>query len=164
MSAQTLGVALTEQSSTPLFPLGQVYTDEYGRRYIYGIANGAVTAGYWCDMATDGTYDMTHTTTARCGTEGTNWKQLSVACTSFTDNYYGWFWIGPGFFEAVIENNFAAADTIFSTANAGLPGTDSSSVILDTVKNIDTGVTATRVTVYACGNLTAGLIAAHDGD
>jgi hypothetical protein len=157
-----IGPLLEEQSSTPLCPVGQVFTDEFGRQFQYCQANGAVTAGYWCDITTDGTFDATHTTTTRCGTPGTNWKCLGVACTTFTDNYYGWFWIGFGTFEAVIENSFAAGDVLYTTANAGLPGTDSSSFQIDGVKTIDAGVTATRVTVWAAGRLTAGVAEAAD--
>jgi hypothetical protein len=162
MSAQLAAVDLLVQSSTPLFKLGTLYHDEYGRQFTYGIANSTVTAGYWCDMTTDGTYDFTHTTTTRCGTPGTHWKLLGVACMDFTNNYYGWYWTGYGTFEAVIENNFAAGDVLYTTGNAGLPGTDSSSFQIDGVKTIDAGVTATRVTVWAAGRLTAGVAEAAD--
>jgi len=162
MSYQLKGFDPSTQSATPLFPLGSVTFDEQGRRWIYGRANGALTAGYWCDMTTDGTYDFTHTTTTRCGTPGTNWKLLGIPHIAYTDNYYGWFFTGFGTFEAVIENNYAAGDVLYTTANAGLPGTDSSSFQIDGVKTIDAGVTATRVTIWAAGILTAGVAEAAD--
>lgn len=162
MSSQLAAVDISSQSSSPLFPLGTVHHDQYGRRFIYGIANGALTAGQWMDMTTDGTYDFTATTTTRCGTPGTHWKILGVPNIDMTNNYYGWFWQGFGTFECVIENNFAAADILYTTANAGLPGSDSSSFQIDGVKTIDAGVTATRVTVWAAGLLTAGVAECAD--
>ena len=154
-------VKLTEQSSTPLFKPGDVYTDSKGRQFIYGSYNGTTTAGRF-SIQTEETYDFTPMTTTLCGTPGTHWKNLGVACCDGTDNYYGWFWIGYGEFECIIEDKFAAADVIYTTANAGIPGTNSSSMILDGFKTLDKGVTAKRVTCIASGRLTAGLIAAHD--
>jgi len=113
-------------------------------------------------MATDASYDFTPNTTTLTGTPGSHWKLLGVPDVDMTDNYYGWFWIGYGTYECVIENSFAAADIIYTTANAGLPGTNSSSFILDGFKTIDAGVTTTRVTCWAAGRLTAGLIACAD--
>ena len=157
-----VGVDILSQSSTPLFPLGQEYIDEQGRRFIYGQADGAQTAGRWAIQSVDGKFDMTPMTTALVGTPGSNWKHGAVACLDMTDNYYGWFWIGFGTFEAIIENSFAAADVIYTTANAGIPGTNSSSHIIDGVKSVDAGVTATRVTVFAAGRITYGMTACHD--
>ena len=162
MGQSKIAVDIDTQSSVPLFEVGELYKDEYGREFVYGRANGALTAGHMCDMATDGTYDFTATTTARCGTPGTNWKLLGVPNIDMTDNYYGWFWVGFGTFECVIENSFAAADVIYTTANAGIPGTDSSSHQLDGFKTIDAGVTATRVTCWAAGRLTAGVAECAD--
>lgn len=162
MTRQLVAVDISSESATMLCDLGTIHEDEFGRKFIYGRANGALTAGHMCDMTTDGTYDFTATTTTRCGTPGTNWKLLGVPNIGMTDNYYGWFWIGYGEFECVIENSFAAADVIYTTANAGIPGTDSASFQLDGFKTIDAGVTATRVTCYAAGRLTAGVAEAAD--
>ena len=157
-----IGVDLLTESSTPLFPVGQVYIDEYGRQFLYGKAKGALTAGRWNLQATDGTYDMEPVTTTLVATPGSNWFFGSVACHDMTDDYYGWFWIGFGTFEAIIENNYAAGDVIYTTANAGIPGTNSSSATLDGVKTIDAGATSTRVTVFAAGRITYGLTAVMD--
>ena len=158
---QTIGVNLNVQTVTPVAKLGQAHRDEYGRLYLYGQANGALTAGRW-NIITNETFDMTPMTTALCGTPGTNFKRLSIANMDMTDNYYGWFFAGFGEFEAIIENGFAATDVLYTTANAGIPGTNSSSFVLDGVKTIDAGVTGTRVTIFAAGLLTAGVIMAHD--
>ena len=153
-------VNLTEQSATPLAQLGDEYVDSQGRHFVYGQSNGAQSAGGWASYVV-GAWDMTPLVTA--GTEATNWYTIAVACAAMTDNYYGWFWVGPGTFEAIIENNFAAADKIYTTANAGIPGTDSSSTILDCVKSLDAGVTATRVTVVSGKYpMTTGAVAAGD--
>lgn len=162
MSKQNVAFDPEIQSVTPLHEVGEVHIDKYGRQWIYGRANGAITAGYWCDQALDGTYDMTHTTTARCGTPGTDLALLAVANIAMTDNYYGWFWIGFGTFEAVLENSYAAGSQIYTTSNAGIPGTNSSSFVLDGVRSVDAGVTATRVTVWAAGRLVAGVVEAAD--
>lgn len=156
---------ITEVRTTaqgPQHPLGQVITDEQGRRYMYCLANGATTAGRFSWIPTDATYDAAPMTTTLVGTPGTHWKQLGVACATIADNGYGWFWIGPGFFECIIEDSFAAADVIYTTANAGIPGTNSSSHILDGFKTIDAGATGTRVTCYCSGNLTAGVSMCSD--
>jgi hypothetical protein len=162
MSKQTVAFDPKIQSIVPLAPIGQVHIDEFGRRFLYGRADGALTAGRMHHMATDASYDFTPNTTTLTGTPGTHWKLLGVPDIDMTDNYYGWFWIGYGTFECVIENNFAAADVIYTTASAGLPGTNSSSHILDGFKTIDAGVTSTRVTCWAAGRLSAGVSMCSD--
>jgi len=155
-------VKLTEQSSTPLFPLGSVYKDALGCTYVYAQAHAAAEAGSFLILPNAGTYHAIDMTTSDVGTPGTNWKALGVACCDLTADYYGWLWTGNGYFECIIENNFAAADVIYTTATGGIPGTNSSSHILDGFKTIDAGVTETRVTCFAVGRLTAGMIACCD--
>lgn len=162
MGAQLNMVNLTEDHTTPQFNLGTVHIDEQGRHFMYGKYNGAHTAGRWSIMPVDETYDFVPMTTALVGTAGSDWKPGGVACCDGADNSYGWFWIGYGFFEAIVENSYAANDVIYTTANAGIPGTNSSSHILDGVITVDAGVTGTRVTVYAAGRITYGLTANHD--
>lgn len=154
-------VDLTVQSVTPLAKPGTIYEDSKGRKYIYGSYNGTHTAGRF-SIQTEETYDFTPMTTALVGTPGIHWKNLGVACCAGTDNYYGWFWIGYGEFECVMENSFAAGDVVYTTATAGIPGTDSSSFQLDGFKSLDAGVTSTRVTCVAAGRLTAGVAEAAD--
>lgn len=162
MGKQVIGFDPDANDSSPKFELGTIHEDEQGRQYVYAQAHATTTAGYFYILPDAGTYHVVALTTSATGTPGTNWKNICVACAAITTDYYGWFWIGPGFFECVIEDSFAAADVIYTTANAGLPGTNSSSHILDGFKTIDAGASATRVTCFAAGRLTAGKIACHD--
>ena len=161
MSFQSPFFAPTLQHATPQTALGSYHIDELGKHYQYGQYSGTHTAGRF-SILTQETFVFTPMTTALVGTPGTNWKNLGVACRSGTASYYGWFWIGFGEFECIIENAFAAADVVYTTANAGIPGTNSSSAVLDAFKSIDAGVTSTRVTCMAAGRLTAGFVMAHD--
>jgi len=147
MGQQILPGELTSQSSTPLFEVGTEYIDEFGRHYVYGTYNGTTSAG-GISHYVPGTWDFTPTTTTLGGTEGTNWKTVGWACCDGTDNYYGWFFVGPGHFEALVANAFAAAEEIYTTAAAGIIGADSSSLKVDCAKNVDKGVTSTRVTIF----------------
>lgn len=160
--AQIVSADLLGQSKTPLFVPGDVYTAPTGERYVYGQYNGSHTAGRFSIQSDDAAYDFTPMTTTLVGTPGTHWKNLGVPCCDGTDNYYGWFWIGFGYFKCVIENSFAAADIVYTTANAGLPGTNSSSFALDGFKSLAAGVTSTRVACVCAGRLTAGVTSAHD--
>lgn len=162
MSSQSNAVNLSANDSVAQRPVGQTYTDEMGRLFQYCKANGAITAGRWEIISTDGLYTATPATTALCGTPGTHWKEIGVACASLTDAYFGWFWRGYGAYTAIIENGFAATDVLYTTANAGIPGTNSSSFVFDGVKTIAAGVTSTLVSVYAAGRITAGVTMAHD--
>lgn len=158
---QSLGVILTEQNATPKHNVGDVHFDEKGRRYVYGSANGATDAGALCAYV-PGTFDFTEKATTG-GTPGTNWFTVGWACAAMTDNYYGWYFTGGGDFEALVENSFAAADLIYTTSTAGVIGTNSSSFVVEGVKNVDTGATDTRVTIFALNPITTiGLIAASD--
>lgn len=151
------------ESAVPLAVLGQVHFDEYGRRWVYGRDSGSgTTAGYLNDMSTDGNYTFTSTTTTRCGTPGSNWKLCGVPDRNVTASYYAWYWIGYGTFEVVLANSYSAADVVYTTASGGIGGSNSSSHIFDGLKNIDAGVTATRVTVWCANRLTAGLTACAD--
>jgi hypothetical protein len=162
MSTQLDSVDLAANDQVAKRPVGQTYTDEMGRVFQYCYANGATTKGRWSIIATDATYYAAPMTTTLCGTPGTHWKEIGVACADLTTTYYGWFWRGCGDWECIIEASFAAGDTLYTTANAGIPGTNSSSFALDGVKTIDAGVASTLVTVHAAGRITAGVCQAHD--
>lgn len=171
MGQKLIGVDLASQSATPLFALGTIHEDEFGRRFMYGKAQGAQTAGRWAiqaladddpESAVAEAYEFTPMTTALVGTPGTNWKAGGVACCDVTDNYFAWFWIGYGIYTAIIENSFAAGEIIYSTANAGIPGTNSSSVAIDGVKTLAAGATGVRKAVFAAGRITYGLTSVHD--
>ena len=162
MSSQLTALDLGSQSVTPLAQLGAVHVDPQGREWQYCQANGAVAAGYLAWITTTGTFDATAVDTTAAGTAGTNWKNLGAPDLAVTDNYYAWFWIGPGTFELVVGNTFAAGDVVYTTAVAGICGADDTSFQIEGLKTIDAGVTATRVTVWAATRLTVGVVEAHD--
>lgn len=155
MSGQLVGVALSEQSATQLFPLGALHIDEQGRFWEYCQINGALAAGYTA-LIPNGN-DAAPLTTTNAGSVG---QKVGIADRAFTDNYFGWLFRGNGDFEAVIANAHSAGALLTSTANAGIPG--AGGVALDGLRAIDAGVTATRVTVHAPGLLTVGVAAASD--
>ena len=77
-----------------------------------------------------------------------------------TDNYYGWFWCGYGEFEVVVVNGVTALSPLTTTATAGEVGTGGT--LIDGFINVDAGVTSTRVTCIAFGELTVAVTAAFD--
>lgn len=162
MSKQLTASETGIQSDVALFPIGQVGFDVYGREWMYCKSEGGSTAGYLCTITTDGAYDATSATTTTCGTAGTNWVLLGAPDIDMTDEYYGWYWIGNGTFELVVENGFAAGDVVYTTAAAGICGADDTSFQIEGLKTIDEGVTATRVTVWAADRLHVGVVEAAD--
>lgn len=152
------------QTATPEAVLGQVHIDEYGRRWIYGRDSGSgTTAGYVNYMTTAGSYTFASATVATVGTAGSDWKFLGVPNINVTASYYTWYWIGYGTFEVVVINGVTAADKLYIGDTAGQVGaTDTGHQPMDGVKLIDTGVTNTRVTIWAANRLTAGMIACAD--
>lgn len=158
MGAQVTGFDPNFQSAAPaLFRVGQVHWDELGRKWRYGQANGALTAGTTCQFSKDGTFDATPMTTTTLNSQV---QRLCAPNIDMTDNYFGWFFCGYGDFELIIANAIGANSVITSTATAGKPG--SGGTPLDGFENIDAGVTDTRVTCTVYGEFTAGLIAAYD--
>lgn len=86
---------ITAATAAPEFRLGTVagYDDpDNGRKeYIYGRANGAITAaGYACVMATGFDFLMASTTTTAPGQQGPG-SLVGVAMAALADNQYGWF-------------------------------------------------------------------------
>jgi len=140
--------------------LGQKHIDQLGRVWIYGQANGAFDAGDVGQMSEDGTYDFTPMTTSTLNSIA---RQLGVPDIALTDNQYAWFFIGgigTVDFEIICANGLSANSILTSTATAGELG--SGGTPIDGARNIDAGVTNTRVTVKVFGNLTAGVTAAYD--
>ncbi len=157
MSKQTVGVDINLQTADPVFKLGQVHFDEYGRKFRYGQANGAQTAGEVSQFTRDGTWDATPMTTT---TQDSKLWHLGVPNINMTDNYYGWFWCGYGEFEVVVVNGVTALSPLTTTATAGEVGTGGT--LIDGFINVDAGVTSTRVTCIAFGELTVAVTAAFD--
>jgi len=131
---------LTVNEENPSETVGAVFTGSDGV-YQYQRANGAVTAGAACII--DEVGDATPATTALSGSLPC---AIGVACADLTDNYYGWFWRGCGVFEALVTNG-AAAGALTTTTSAGVLGTGGDSVA--GARNVDAGVTDTRVTIFA---------------
>jgi hypothetical protein len=157
MSGQLLGFDPNVESSVPLFPLGRMHTDEKGRLWVYGQANGAQTAGEASQFTRDGNWDATPMTTT---TQDSKLWNVGVPNIAMTDNYYGWFFHGCGEFEIVVANGVAALSPLTTTGTAGEVGTGGT--LIDGLINIDEGVTSTRVTCLAFGRLTVAVIAAFD--
>lgn len=154
---QVLGFDPSLQTSVPLFNVGTQHTDELGRKYRYARANGNLTAGKTAQFTKDGTWDAVAMTTTTLDSKR---QRLGVPDINVTDDYYAWFWIGWGDFECIIENSTAAGSVLTSTGTAGVPGAGGTNI--DGFENIDAGVTDTRVTCTAYGELTAGVTAAYD--
>lgn len=157
MSSQLLMFDPNSQSSTALFKVGTMHTDEQGRLWVYGQANGAQTAGEVSQFTRDGTWDATPMTTT---TQDSKLWNLGVPNINMTDNYYGWFFHGFGDFEIVVVNAVTALTALTTTGTAGEVGTGGT--LIDGLMNIDAGVTSTRVTCHAFGRLTVAVTAAFD--
>lgn len=157
MTAQLVAVDINTQSSTPLFPVGTVHWDRTGRKFRYGQANGAQTAGEVSQFSIDGTWDATPMTTT---TQDSKMWHLGVPNIDMTDNYYGWFFCGYGEFEIVVANSVSVRSPLTTTATAGEVGTGGT--LIDGLINIDAGVTNTRVTCMAFGELTVAVTIAFD--
>ena len=157
MSGQLFAVDMEIQSAIPLYPSGTVHFDRLGRKFVYGQANGALTAGTTCQMSKDGSFDFTPMTTTTLNSLP---QRLGSPDIDMTDNYWGWFFQGFGDWELIIANGTSANSVITSSATAGKPGAGGTP--LDGLENIDAGVTDTRVTCTIYGSFTAGVTAAYD--
>jgi hypothetical protein len=162
MSKQITAQDTETISDAPLFPLGQVAVDIYGREWQYCIANGALSAGGAAIIATDGTFDASPCDTSTAGTPGTHWKFLGIPNVAVTDNYYAWFFIGKGEFEILLEAYHAAADVIYTTSTAPYLGNDDTSFQVEGVKSIDATTTAARATCWVADRMTVGVVEAND--
>jgi hypothetical protein len=98
MSGAVIGIMpakITGASAVPEFKLGTragFYDPDNGyKEYVYGRANGAITAaGYACVMATGFDFLMASTTTTAPGQQGPG-SPIGVAQAALADNEYGWF-------------------------------------------------------------------------
>ena len=128
----------------------------------YCRANGATVAGGTAIIATDATFDATPCDTSTAGTPGTNWVNLGVPEIDMDDNDYGWFFIGGGQFEILLEAYHAAGDVIYTTSTAPYLGNDDTSFQVEGVKSIDATTTAARARCFVAGRMTVGVVEAHD--
>lgn len=142
--------------------LGDRHVDPLtGKVWMFARANGNLVAGDVHQLAEDGSFDMTPMTTTTLNSIA---RQLGVPEIAVTDNYYAWFFVGciagSCNHEIVVSNGVSANSVLTSTATAGEIG--SGGTPIDGVRNIDAGVTDTRVTCIVFGMLTAGVTAAYD--
>lgn len=100
MAQATIGLSASQvvaATGTPAFRLGTVggYDDPDNgyKEYVYGRANGAVTAaGYVCVEETGVDFAMINVTKTTPGTAGFG-SRVGVAQAALADNEYGWFQI-----------------------------------------------------------------------
>lgn len=125
MSGAIIGIdpsKVTESSDVAEFRLGTRggYDDPDNgyREFVYGRANGAVTAaGYACVEATGFDFLMVTTTTTAPGAQGYG-SRVGVAMAALADNEYGWFQVyGKGSLRTLASA--AKGTRLNSTATAG---------------------------------------------
>jgi hypothetical protein len=99
MQGAIIGINPTEvtaATAVPAFKLGTrggCDTSDGYKEFIYGRANGAITAaGYVCLEQTGGDWVMASTTTSAPGASGPG-TRVGVAQATLADNEYGWFQI-----------------------------------------------------------------------
>jgi hypothetical protein len=134
------GKDLTAVSTDASETVGALFTGSDGV-YQYAKAEGAITAGWAAIIDENG--DATAATTTLSGSLPC---AIGIACATLADEEYGWFWRGCGVFEAIVTNG-AAAGALTTTASDGILGTGGDAV--SGARNVDAGVTATRVTIFA---------------
>lgn len=111
---QHLGVDLYKTTTAPVFPLNTTVEGAAGSAWVYGQADGAITAaGYTVLFDEAGQAKMATTTGAARG------DRVAVPPVAFADNEYGWFQVyGP--VAAVKVNTACAANVQLAvTATAG---------------------------------------------
>ena len=135
-----VGFDFTVNESLPTQKVGATFTADDGI-YQYAKCEGGLTAGQFALIDENG--DATALTTTNSGSLP---QAVGVACATLTDEYYGWFWRGCGVFEAIVTNG-AVAGQLTTTASAGVAGTGGDTII--GARNVDAGVTDTRVTIFA---------------
>lgn len=151
MAQATIGLSkdqVTAATATAAFRLGTVggYDDPSNgyQEFIYGRANGAVTAaGYLCVEETGFDFSMASTTTTAPGASGAG-SRCGAAQAALADNEYGWFQIyGKGSVRTLASA--AKGTQLNSTATGGAVDDDAtagSEVINGLVLGTATGGTA----------------------
>lgn len=82
-------------------------------------------------------------------------QDIGVACAALADNEYGWFWRGPGTWEALVTDSVAANTQLTTTASDGIAGTGGDTI--QGLRNLELGVTATLVDVFAAVEMTTNV-------
>lgn len=149
-----VGIDTNEVTTDKKYNVGDVYRIKhptYGRgAWLYAQADEAISAGEWCHYVnSDGGATLMDSTESADEPD-----RLGVADVDIASGSYGWLWHGEGTFEAIVVNAVAANTQLTTTATAGQAGTGGDAI--NGCKNVDAGVTDTRVTVEAAGLLFAG--------
>ena len=119
----TLGVNVTEISTTEDRTLGDRVTGNDGSTFVFVQANGAITGdGYVVLIDETWQADMIDTTNSATGFG----QQVGVARVAFADNDYGWIQIS-GVANIRVLANAAANAQLNSTATAGVLDDDATS-------------------------------------
>lgn len=122
---QIIGINPSEivaASGVPSFKLGTVGGYDHptlgAQEFVYGRANGAITAaGYVCVEATGFDFLMASTTTTAPGQQGPG-SRVGIAMAALADNQYGWFQIyGKGSCRTLASA--AKGTKLNTTATAG---------------------------------------------
>ncbi len=142
MSQQMVAPDFFLQTQEAQFPLGQYTIQPDGTAYEYVKASGAVTAGFFVLIDQAGLAANMTTTNS----PNTYQQKAGIAVRDLTDTYYGWVFRGGGTFQAVVANAVSAGSQLTSTGTGGNAGTGGTTI--RGARNIDLGVTSTRVTVY----------------
>lgn len=134
------GKDLTVNEENPSETVGALFTGSDGV-YQYVKSEGGCSAGHF--LLVDEAGDATKITTTNSGAVA---QAVGVAVAALTDEYYGWVWRGCGTFEAIVADGVTAGN-LTTTATDGVAGTGGDTII--GARNVDAGVTDTRVTIFA---------------
>lgn len=141
-----VGQDFTVNTVDPTETVGALFSGSDGvYQYIKG--EGTILAGQF--LLVDENGDATGLTTTNSGALP---QAVGVAVCDLTDEYYGYVWRGCGSFEAIVTNAVAAGTQLTTTASAGVAGTGGDTI--QGLRNVDAGVTDTRVTVFAATLMT----------
>ena len=133
-------IDLTVNEEKPTQTVGDLFIGTDGI-YQYVKSEGGASAGMF--LLVDQVGDATKLTTTNSGSTA---QAVGVAVADLTDEYYGYVWRGVGTFEAIVADSVTAGN-LTTTATDGVAGTGGDTII--GARNVDTGVTDTRVTIFA---------------
>lgn len=120
--------------------LGALFTGSDGI-YQYVVAGEAVEAGEWVIVDEAGEINYLNTTDS-----GALPQAVGIAVSDIALGEYGYVWRGCGVYEAFVTNGATAAQ-LTTTATDGVAGAGGDNII--GARNVDTGVTDTRTTIFA---------------
>lgn len=117
MGARVFGVKVSQVDTTQKFGLGDFTVLDSGF-YRYAQADGAIDAGAACRIVQESETDCQakEIDTTLSGSIPT---AVGIAQAALADNYYGWFWRGCGYTEALVATGVAANAALTTTATAG---------------------------------------------